>query len=581
MAGRVGGELIGVHVAVDDGLGTRADRRRSTAQRKLVDRARRHGPRGRRPRRGRGAGRVRPAREGDAAGARRQPPQPLAASSCAARSSARVITPGRRHRRPRDPRRDAADDGPAPQRVVGRGRDVASAPTSPRRRLGARRSLGLPALIAADAAAPRRHRRSRPCCCSCSTLVLAIAADRRHARRRRRGGRRLAARQLVLRPALQHAHDRRVRERDRARRVRRRGGHRRVAGRRPPRGGRSKPSARGSRRRRWPARRPAWPPIPTRCPQLLDQVRTTFGLVGVRITTIAGADDGPIAAAGDTTGDTVARRSRSTRRRPTLGRPELEVFGGELSNDDHQLLERARRPAGGGDRQAPAGRGVGRGRQAGRHRRRPHGAAARRLARPAHAAGVDQGDDLGPARPERRLEAGAARRGARHDRGGDRPAQPARRQPARRQPAADRGARRRPRGRRSLDTRDRGGAASRRRRRRTRSTIRPVPDDGVVLADAALLERSLDNVVRNALRHAPDGHAGHDRRRPRRRPVPHPRHRPRTGRGRRRSDEGRAAVPAPRRPLAPTASGSACRSPRVSSRRCTARSRSTTRPAVA
>jgi two-component system sensor histidine kinase KdpD len=34
--------------------------------------------------------------------------------------------------------------------------------------------------------------------------------------------------------------------------------------------------------------------------------------------------------------------------------------------------------------------------------------------------------------------------------------------------------------------------------------LRPVPDDYVVLADEALLERSLDNVVRNALAHSPD-----------------------------------------------------------------------------
>jgi two-component system sensor histidine kinase KdpD len=34
---------------------------------------------------------------------------------------------------------------------------------------------------------------------------------------------------------------------------------------------------------------------------------------------------------------------------------------------------------------------------------------------------------------------------------------------------------------------------------------RTVPPDGVVIADSALLERSLDNVVRNALRHSPAG----------------------------------------------------------------------------
>jgi two-component system sensor histidine kinase KdpD len=37
--------------------------------------------------------------------------------------------------------------------------------------------------------------------------------------------------------------------------------------------------------------------------------------------------------------------------------------------------------------------------------------------------------------------------------------------------------------------------------------VRPAGDEAVVIADAALLERSLDNVVRNALRHAPAGTA--------------------------------------------------------------------------
>ena len=35
--------------------------------------------------------------------------------------------------------------------------------------------------------------------------------------------------------------------------------------------------------------------------------------------------------------------------------------------------------------------------------------------------------------------------------------------------------------------------------------IKPIPADFLVVADATLLERSLDNVVRNALRHAPTG----------------------------------------------------------------------------
>ena len=94
-------------------------------------------------------------------------------------------------------------------------------------------------------------------------------------------------------------------------------------------------------------------------------------------------------------------------------------------------------------------------------------------------------------------------RGARHDRGGDRPAEPARRQPARRQPAADR----RPRRRAATDLgRSRGRVGGAPLDASPESIdIKPIPADFLVVADATLLERSLDNVVRNALRHAPNG----------------------------------------------------------------------------
>jgi two-component system sensor histidine kinase KdpD len=69
---------------------------------------------------------------------------------------------------------------------------------------------------------------------------------------------------------------------------------------------------------------------------LLEHVRSTFGLVGMRITT---TDEPPsIAGAGDTSGMpslTIPLHTAPSE----LGRPRLEIFGGTLSNDDRQLLD--------------------------------------------------------------------------------------------------------------------------------------------------------------------------------------------------------------------------------------------------
>ena len=77
MAGRVGGELIGVHVAVDDGLShqrrTRRWPRNANSSSNSAGPCTMSSPRHRR-----GAGRIRPPGEGDATGARRQPAQPVA-----------------------------------------------------------------------------------------------------------------------------------------------------------------------------------------------------------------------------------------------------------------------------------------------------------------------------------------------------------------------------------------------------------------------------------------------------------------------------------------------------------------------
>ena len=90
MAGRVSGDLIGVHVVVDDGL-AREPSETLAAQRRLVGELGGIDPRDRGPRRSRGVGRLRPTREGDPARARRQPADAASRRCCADRSSATVI----------------------------------------------------------------------------------------------------------------------------------------------------------------------------------------------------------------------------------------------------------------------------------------------------------------------------------------------------------------------------------------------------------------------------------------------------------------------------------------------------------
>ena len=261
------------------------------------------------------------------------------------------------------------------------------------------------------------------------------------------------------------------------------------------------------------------------------------------------------------------RRRRAVARRPARAR-------------------RVRRPGRRGRRaRAAAGRG-GQGRRAGGGEHAAGLAAAGRVPRPAHAAGVDQGVDLQPAPARHRLGAGGRRRVPAHDRGGDRPADRPRRQPARHEPPAGVGA-----DRRAAADRRRGDGVRRRRqprRRRARRSRSTCPSRcRTVSADAALLERALANLVGNAVRHGSElaapritaGEVVHDGRAARR----HPGDRPRSGHP---PDRPRARVPAvPARssttgPTA-TASGSAWPSPAASSRRWAASWPSTTRPAAA
>jgi two-component system sensor histidine kinase KdpD len=71
---------------------------------------------------------------------------------------------------------------------------------------------------------------------------------------------------------------------------------------------------------------------------LLEHVRSTFGLDGLQITTTVAGQHATMAAAGETAGQPSLAIPLHTA--PSdLGRPQLEIFGGTLSNDDRQLLD--------------------------------------------------------------------------------------------------------------------------------------------------------------------------------------------------------------------------------------------------
>jgi two-component system sensor histidine kinase KdpD len=71
---------------------------------------------------------------------------------------------------------------------------------------------------------------------------------------------------------------------------------------------------------------------------LLEQVRSTFGLRGLRITTVPGSDAGLIAAAGELAGPAFVVIPLNSSQSGVDG-AQLEIFGGELSSDDRQLLD--------------------------------------------------------------------------------------------------------------------------------------------------------------------------------------------------------------------------------------------------
>ena len=140
------------------------------------------------------------------------------------------------------------------------------------------------------------------------------------------------------------------------------------------------------------------------------------------------------AAAGDAGRPTRRRPTRPCRSatvvlacvgpRPRGRRPRvLDAFAAQLA----AALER------GGCRPRPPAR-----RQLAAGQRAAHRPAAGGVARPAHAAGVDQGVGVEPAAARRRLVPTTTDEFLEHDRGGDRPAERPRRQPARHEPAPGR-----------------------------------------------------------------------------------------------------------------------------------------------
>jgi two-component system sensor histidine kinase KdpD len=240
---------------------------------------------------------------------------------------------------------------------------------------------------------------------------------------------------------------------------------------------------------------------PDPVPELLEQVRATFGLRGVRITTVPGSHDGLIAAAGELEAPVSLTIALHTS--PDVEQPQLEIFGGELSDDDRQLLDLL------ADQLAVA---------IDKQRLGEEAAEAEKLAdidavRTALLRAVSH--DLRT--PLASIKAMIS--GLRDPSVDWRPEQIAEAH-ATIEEEADRlnrlvgnllDASRLQIGALAVDVSPTSietvlAAVSRSvDAPESAIDVGPVPDDGFVLADAALLERSLDNVVRNALRHSPAG----------------------------------------------------------------------------
>ncbi len=188
--------------------------------------------------------------------------------------------------------------------------------------------------------------------------------------------------------------------------------------------------------------------------RLVEQIRSTFDLAGARLEARGrqGSDAAVVAADGDTTGDPTV----------TLGLTSgtLALYGRTLSSDDERLLQAlADQLSLAIDNQALAAEAKGAAALADVDAR-SNCHAPSRVTRSANPAGVDQGDGVRSAGSDRRVDARSTRGSAGDRRGGDRPPHDARREPPRRQPPADR------------CTRDQRAADPDRRRRRGRAPQR-------------------------------------------------------------------------------------------------------------
>ena len=160
---------------------------------------------------------------------------------------------------------------------------------------------------------------------------------------------------------------------------------------------------------------------PDPLPVLVDHLQHAFGLTGAALLRKVDGAWQTEAAAGDA--PTVAR-ARPTRCGRSAGDLVLARAGQRPGGRGPPGAERLRRPAGRGHRPPPHRRPGRRGRGAGRGQRAAQRPAAGRLARPADAAGGDQGVGEQPPPARHRLVGRGPRRVPPHHRGRDRPARP-------------------------------------------------------------------------------------------------------------------------------------------------------------
>ena len=309
----------------------------------------------------------------------------------------------RRHRRPRH-RRPRTSTAPPRQRRAARDDVQPSAATT--HGVAADGGRAAAADCCVTVAVPRARIALSTVLLLFLTVVLVIAAIGGRVVRGRRRGRRVAAGQLVLRHAVQHAHDRRGREPRQLAGVRRRGGHGRVAGRH-----RLATCARGAAGPRrgdgaGPIGGDDWPPTPIRCPLARTDPLARSGWSRRGWIPTASLSSWLRHVAGRWS--TQPRHDAGRRRHGVRQWHRLELVRRSLSDDDHECC--ASSPTSWRWRSNGAlGRRGRRGRRARRDRRRAHGAAARGVARPAHAARLDQGDGVGTARSDVQVEAGSDR----------------------------------------------------------------------------------------------------------------------------------------------------------------------------